>query len=64
MNGYQILETVAELRAQELRREAELAALVAEARRAPHVGYRTRLALRLRAWAHRLDPAGEPAFAA
>jgi hypothetical protein len=64
MSWYQILEDVAELRVQELRREAEKAALVAEARRASGPGYRTRMARRLREWAWRLDPAGEPAFAA
>ena len=63
MNGYHMLEEVAELRLQELRRQAAMDALAAQARSAPRLSYRTRLARRLRAWARRLDPASEPAFA-
>jgi hypothetical protein len=59
---YYTFETLAKLRAEELAREAAMAALAAELHM-PQPGLRQRLARTLRGTARRLDPACESAIA-
>ena len=60
MIAYHTVETLARLHAEEIARQCEMAARAAQLSRPVGPGYRQRLALRLRAFARRLDPMIEP----